>query len=72
MPEPTPTFSDRLKARLGDQVRGLLTVRGETTLEVAAADWATVVRALRDDPDLRFDCLVDLCGVDYLGYGVDE
>ena len=72
MPEPTQTLTDRLKARFGDQVRGVLHVHGETTLEVAAADWIPVVRALRDDADLRFDCLVDLCGVDYLGYGDDE
>jgi NADH-quinone oxidoreductase subunit C len=72
MPEPTQTLSDRLKARFGDQVRALSHAHGETTLEVAASDWASVVRTLRDDADLRFDCLVDLCGVDYLGYGEDE
>jgi NADH-quinone oxidoreductase subunit C len=72
MPEPTQTLSDRLKARFGDKVRGVLHVRGETTLEVAADDWRTTMQALHDDPDLRFDCLVDLCGVDYLGYGDDE
>jgi NADH-quinone oxidoreductase subunit C len=72
MAEPTPALSDRLKARFGDKARGVLNARGETTLEVAAADWRDTVLALRDDADLRFDCLVDLCGVDYLGYGEDE
>jgi NADH-quinone oxidoreductase subunit C len=66
------SLHDRLKTRFGDKVRGLLAVRGETTLEVAPDDWRTVALALRDDPELRFDCLIDVCGVDYLGYGTDE
>ena len=42
---------------------------GELTLEVAAADYRGAVQTLRDHPDLRFDQLVDLCGVDYSTYG---
>jgi NADH-quinone oxidoreductase subunit C len=34
-------------------------------IEVAAADIVRVSTFLRDDPDLRFDHLNDLCGVDY-------
>jgi NADH-quinone oxidoreductase subunit C len=30
-----------------------------------------VAQKLRDEPDLRFDMLADLCGVDYLTYGGD-
>ena len=29
-------------------------------------------RTLRDAPELKFEMLMDLCGVDYLDYGRDE
>ncbi len=44
--------------------------RAELTLEVTAAAWPDAARALRDH--FGFEQLVDLCGVDYLGYGCDE
>ncbi|MGA8880263.1 MAG: NADH-quinone oxidoreductase subunit C, partial [Azonexus sp.] len=42
---------------------------GELTVEVAAADYLAVMIALRDEPDLGFEEMVDLCGVDYSTYG---
>ena len=42
---------------------------GQVTLEVAAERLVAFGRLLRDDPSLRFAQLVDLCAVDYLGYG---
>jgi NADH-quinone oxidoreductase subunit C len=39
------------------------------TVEVAAADYLAVMIALRDEPDLGFEEMVDLCGVDYSTYG---
>ena len=42
---------------------------GELTVEVSAADYLHVATLLRDDAALRFDTLIDLCGVDYLSYG---
>ena len=44
--------------------------RGETTLELAPAQWLDACRALRDE--FGFDTFIDLCGVDYLSYGNDE
>ena len=72
MPEPTLTLSDRIKARFGEQALSVVEARGETTLEVPAAAFRDVALALRDDADFRFECLIDLCGVDYLSYGEDE
>ncbi|MBK1732251.1 NADH-quinone oxidoreductase subunit C [Thiococcus pfennigii] len=46
--------------------------RGEVTLVVPAAELLRVGQTLRDDPDLRFEQLIDLCGVDYVAYGRDE
>jgi NADH-quinone oxidoreductase subunit C len=54
---------------LGDRVRRLVSDRGETTIEVAAADYLGVAQTLRDHPDLAFEQLIDLCGVDYSAYG---
>jgi len=42
---------------------------GELTLEVKAAEYGDVARKLRDHPELRFEQLLDLCGVDYSTYG---
>jgi NADH-quinone oxidoreductase subunit C len=35
-------------------------------------DLIEVCEALRDEPDFKFEMLMDVCGVDYLGYGRDE
>jgi len=42
---------------------------GEVTVVVKAADYAQAMLTLRDDPSLRFEQLLDLCGVDYSTYG---
>jgi NADH-quinone oxidoreductase subunit C len=44
--------------------------RGEVTLEVAPERWHDACRDLRDR--FGFELAMDLCGVDYLGYGSDE
>ena len=42
---------------------------GELTLEVAADGYLDACRRLRDAPELRFEQLIDLCGMDYSAYG---
>ncbi len=42
---------------------------GQHILVVSRERFLGVARELRDAPDLRFDVLMDLCGVDYLTYG---
>jgi len=41
----------------------------ELTLELPAAEYRATMQTLRDSPDLGFDELIDLCGVDYSTYG---
>ena len=41
------------------------TADGDPIVTVPADRWLEVARFLRDDPELRFDYLSDLCGVDY-------
>jgi NADH-quinone oxidoreductase subunit C len=66
------SLAARLAARFGDTLSLLPARGGETTAELAAADLLSVATALRDEPDFRFEQLIDVCGVDYLGYGQDE
>ena len=42
---------------------------GELTLVIQRADMLSVMRQLRDDFNLNFEQLIDVCGVDYQSYG---
>jgi NADH-quinone oxidoreductase subunit C len=58
-----------LASGLGGKVVSLTDALGELTLVVDAKDYAATATWLRDDPSTRFEQLIDLCGVDYAGYG---
>jgi len=62
------TLQAALQSTLGDGVRALKRERGELTLTVGASDYLRIAQTLRDDPALRFEQLIDLCGVDYSDY----
>ena len=70
MAEQAATYIEQLHARFPDAVLGIAEARGEVTLEVPPESWHATCLALRDD--FGFEQLVDLCGVDYPGYGSDE
>jgi NADH-quinone oxidoreductase subunit C len=57
-----------LKNALGEGA-AITAALGEVTVVVKAAEYLASMRKLRDDPALRFQELVDLCGVDYSSYG---
>ncbi len=44
----------------------------ELTITVNAEDSIWVMQTLRDHPDLNFEMLIDLCGVDYFTYGAES
>jgi NADH-quinone oxidoreductase subunit C len=54
---------------LGESVGAVVIDRGEVTIEVPAGEYLVVAHALRDHPRLRFEQLIDLCGVDYSEFG---
>jgi len=56
----------------GDKVAELIEHRGQLTAVIPAEHWLDVAGQLRDEPRFAFQQLIDLCGVDYLGYGDDE
>ncbi|HWH47739.1 MAG TPA: NADH-quinone oxidoreductase subunit C [Burkholderiales bacterium] len=62
-------LAENLKTALGVRIAGLDESRDELTLTVKAADLMGAAAQLRDQPQLRFEQMVDLCGVDYLDFG---
>jgi len=62
-------LSQNLQKHFGDKLQSLKLALGEVTIEVAAADYLAVMTQLRDEPDLGFEEITDLCGVDYSTYG---
>ena len=57
-----------LRTALGDDVT-ITAALGEVTVVVKAANYIAAMLTLRDDPTLKFEQMLDLCGVDYSTYG---
>ena len=68
LPEATP-LAVLLREVLGDRARNVRVALGEVTLEIRGEHQTEVCTILRDDPRLRFESLIDLCGVDFLQFG---
>ncbi|CAM5393784.1 NADH-quinone oxidoreductase subunit C [Thauera sp. WB-2] len=62
-------LSQTLRDVFGDSLKSLLVDRAELTIEVAAGDYLRIARTLRDHPDLHFEQLIDISGVDYSTFG---
>lgn len=58
---------EKLKKRFAATVLGSYSFRDESTVIVKKEDIVAVCKYLKSDPDLSFDFLSDLCGVDYIG-----
>jgi NADH-quinone oxidoreductase subunit C len=70
MAETAVQFAERLCARFPDAIVTVAEPRGEVGIEFSDTAWHSGCEILRDE--FAFESLVDLCGVDYLGYGSDE
>ncbi|MDZ7790219.1 MAG: NADH-quinone oxidoreductase subunit C [Xanthomonadales bacterium] len=57
---------------LGERIASMTEQCGRLVVEIPRDHWLDAAWLLRDEPDLAFEQLIDLCGVDYLGYGDDE
>jgi NADH-quinone oxidoreductase subunit C len=62
------TLQAALESELGDAIQSLKRERGEISITVAAERYLEVARRLHEHPALKFEQLMDLCGVDYSGY----
>ena len=68
MSQSLETLQSALQAVLGDKIKDLKLALGELTLTVAAQDYHAIALTLRDHPQLAFEQLIDLCGMDYSAY----
>lgn len=62
------TFQAAIQSALGGVVKSLVCSRDEWTLSVQAADYYDAMLKLKTAPGLRFEQLIDLCGIDYQDY----
>ncbi|HKY01068.1 MAG TPA: NADH-quinone oxidoreductase subunit C [Burkholderiales bacterium] len=63
------TLKNALESALGAKIQTLDERLGELTLVVKASDYLDVARTLRDNAALRFEQMIDLCGMDYSAFG---
>ena len=68
----TPAWVSVLDEVLGGTARRVDALPDEVAIECEAAQALAIAKALRDHPQLGFDVLVDLAGIDYLHYGRSE
>jgi NADH-quinone oxidoreductase subunit C len=63
---------ERIERRFEGEISFCHLERGEVTVEVPRERYLAVCNALQDEKDFAFEQLIDLCGVDYLEYGVAD
>jgi NADH-quinone oxidoreductase subunit C len=71
----TPRYASlagAIEGKLGSRVERLPTTTGELGYRVDPNNLLEVARTLRDEPELKFEILIDVCGLDYHSYGRDE
>lgn len=61
-----PDIVARIREAFPDAVENVSAFRGQLTVRIRNEDIRAVCFFLRDEPDLRFDMLADLCGVDMI------
>jgi len=61
------SLAETIRAGLGERITGHKLAYGDLTLTTTRGAILDVLRFLRDEPSLRFICLLDICGVDYPG-----
>ena len=65
MSETLQAIADHVVAKLGGAVTGAEIAFGELTLHAESSRINDVLTLLRDDPECRFVCFIDLAGADY-------
>ena len=61
-------LSQNLQKHLGDRIVEMQVALGEITVDIDVTAYPETMLQLRDEPELRFEQLIDLCGVDYSSY----
>lgn len=68
--KPLQPLAEQLTLDFGDQIQSAQIAHSELTVELHPQYLRQLCFALRDQPPYQFDTLIDVCGVDYLDYGV--
>lgn len=68
MTQKLDTLEAALQSAFGDTMTSTVRALGEITITVPEAVYLDTMLRLRDDPALKFEQLMDLCGVDYIDY----
>jgi NADH-quinone oxidoreductase subunit C len=63
---------EQLHHELANQITKVTCAYDEVTVECNAHNLKALMSALRDSDSFSFDELIDLCGVDYLNYGISD
>jgi NADH-quinone oxidoreductase subunit C len=63
---------DQIQEKFGYAILDHTLALNELTIEVNISSFLNICYQLRDDPKLQFEMLVDICGVDYLNYGISD
>jgi NADH-quinone oxidoreductase subunit C len=69
MPSRTESLTAALNTALGDKLVSTTVAIDEVTIVVKPENLTAVATTLRDAPELRFEQLTDIAGVDYSRYG---
>ncbi len=60
-------IAEKIKEIFPDEVLAIGEFRGQVSVTLRKKRIKEIARYLHDDPELYFDYLIDVCGVDYLG-----
>jgi NADH-quinone oxidoreductase subunit C len=72
MTEAIASLIEHAREALGEAIAGETVQHGELTLEIRREHLIKAGKRLRDDNRLRFEQLLDVCGMDYLGYAAES
>jgi NADH-quinone oxidoreductase subunit C len=66
------TLEKLLHEKFDENIHQFIVACDEITLELSKEYLLTFATRLRDEPEFQFNVLIDVCGVDYLDYGLAE
>ncbi|MGA7801533.1 MAG: NADH-quinone oxidoreductase subunit C [Gammaproteobacteria bacterium] len=72
MADSLQSLADSIAKRFEGKLDSCAVDLNEITLEVPRRHMIEVCTGLRDEPDLAFEMLLDVCGVDYMAHGKAE
>jgi NADH-quinone oxidoreductase subunit C len=66
------TLATQIEQRFADKISNCEVKNNQITVEIPAENLHSICLALRDESPFEFEMLIDVCGVDYLLYGISQ